>query len=89
MKGQQGDPIYLARCFAVVGMESDVPERKPFDPVEVLRTPYRIDILQPICYVIDGFDELFDLAQSDLLGHIKEARRLGMHAPTFPPKEAA
>ena len=69
-------------------VESDVPERKPFDPVDVLRTPYRIDILQPIYFVIDSFDQLFDLAQSDLLGYIKEARRLGMHAPKFPPKAA-
>jgi phenylalanine-4-hydroxylase len=70
-------------------VESDVPERKPFDPVDVLRTPYRIDILQPIYFVIDSFDELFDLAQQDLLGYITEARRLGMHEPRFPPKEAA
>jgi phenylalanine-4-hydroxylase len=68
---------------------SEVPQRKPFDPVEVLRTPYRIDIFQPIYFVIDSFDELFNLAQSDLLGYIAEARRLGMHEPTFPPKEAA
>ena len=70
-------------------VESEAPERKPFDPVDVLRTPYRIDILQPIYFVIDSFDQLFDLAQSDLLAYIKEARRLGMHAPKFPPKEAA
>jgi phenylalanine-4-hydroxylase len=70
-------------------VESTVPERKPFDPVDLLRTPYRIDILQPVYYVIDSFDQLFDLAQTDLLGYIKEARRLGMHAPKFPPKAAA
>ena len=70
-------------------VESDKPERKPFEPVEVLRTPYRIDILQPVYFVIDSFDQLFDLAQQDLLGYIKEARSLGMHEPKFPPKEAA
>jgi len=70
-------------------VESEVPERKPFDPVDALRTPYRIDIFQPVYFVIDSFDELFELAQSDLLGHIREARRLGMHKPKFPPKEAA
>jgi len=70
-------------------VESDVPQRKPFDAVDVLRTPYRIDIYQPIYFVIDSFDQLFELAQSDLLGHIKDARTLGMHEPAFPPKEAA
>lgn len=64
-------------------VESDKPLRKPFDPVEALRTPYRIDIMQPIYYVIDSFDDLFELAQADLLGYIQEARRLGMHAPLF------
>ena len=70
-------------------VESDTPERKPFDPVDVLRTPYRIDIFQPIYFVIEGFDQLFELAQQDLLRYIKEARQLGMHEPKFPPKEAA
>ena len=73
----------------VYAVESDKPERKPFDPVDVLRTPYRIDILQPIYFVIDSFDQLFDLAQSDLLGYVDQARQLGMHEPKFPPKEAA
>lgn len=84
-----GSGIMSSPGELVYAVESDKPERKPFDVVDVLRTPYRIDILQPIYFVIESFDELFDLAQSDLLGHIKEARRLGMHEPTFPPKEAA
>lgn len=84
-----GSGIISSPGELVYAVESDKPERKPFDPVEVLRTPYRIDILQPVYFVIESFDQLFDLAQSDLLGCIKEARRLGMHAPKFPPKEAA
>ena len=64
-------------------VESEEPERKPFDPVDALRTPYRIDILQPIYFVIDSFDTLFHLAQEDLIAHIREARRLGMHEPAF------
>jgi len=70
-------------------IESDLPQRKPFDPVEALRTPYRIDIYQPVYYVIDSFDDLFELANADLLAFIAEARRLGMHAPLFEPKKAA
>jgi len=84
-----GSGIMSSPSELVYAVESDKPERKPFDPVDALRTPYRIDILQPIYFVIDSFDHLFELAQSDLLGYIKEARRLGMHEPKFPPKEAA
>ena len=84
-----GSGIMSSPGELVYAVESDVPERKPFDPVDVLRTPYRIDILQPIYFVLESFDQLFDLAQADLLGYIKEARRLGMHQPKFPPKAAA
>ncbi len=59
--------------------------RKPFDPIELLRTPYRIDIYQPVYFVLESFDQLFDLAQEDLLGLIKHARKLGMHEPMFEP----
>jgi len=83
-----GSGIMSSPGELLYAVESDKPERKPFDPVDALRTPYRIDILQPVYFVIDSFDQLFDLAQSDLLGYIKEARRLGMHEPKFPPKAA-
>ena len=68
-------------------LDSDVPVRKPFDPVDALRTPYRIDIYQPIYFVIQSSDELYQLAQMDLLALIEEARGLGMHPPSFPPKQ--
>ena len=80
-----GSGIMSSPGELVYAVESDKPKRKPFDAVDVFRTPYRIDILQPIYFVIDSFDQLFELAQSDLLGTIEEARRLGMHEPTFPP----
>jgi phenylalanine-4-hydroxylase len=83
-----GSGIMSSPGELVYAVESETPERRPFDPVDALRTPYRIDILQPVYFVIDSFDQLFDLAQSDLLGYIREARRLGMHEPKFPPKAA-
>jgi phenylalanine-4-hydroxylase len=70
-------------------LESDEPQRKPLDPVDALRTPYRIDIFQSIYFTIDSFDELYDLAQQDLLAYINEARRKGMHAPAYPLRETA
>jgi phenylalanine-4-hydroxylase len=70
-------------------LDSDIPVRKRFDPLEALRTPYRIDIYQPIYFVIQSSQELYELAQMDLLELIAQARRMGMHPPAFPPKEAA
>ncbi len=68
---------------------SDAPVRLPFDPVEALRTPYRIDIYQPVYFVLDDFDQLFELARSDLGALIRDARRRGMHAPRFPEAASA
>jgi phenylalanine-4-hydroxylase len=70
-------------------LHSDVPERRPFDALAALRTPYRIDIFQTVYYVLDSFDTLFELAQSDLVAKIGEARRLGMFEPTYPVKNIA
>jgi len=72
-------------------LESPEPLRRPFDPLDVLRTPYRIDIFQPVYYILDRMEDLFQLAGEDLLGLIRQARVLGEFAPTFPPqtKEAA
>jgi len=66
---------------------SDVPERKTFDVVDVLRTPYRIDIMQPVYFMINSINDLFDVSQLDLMAMVQQARTLGLHAPKFPPKE--
>lgn len=73
----------------VYALESDKPFRKPFDPVEALRTPYRIDIYQTVYYVLNQMDDLFEVAQSDLHQLIRQARALGPLKPTFPPKDEA
>jgi len=83
-----GSGIMSSPGELVYAIESDIPQRKPFDPIEALRTPYRIDIYQPVYFVLENFDQLFELAQQDLLKLVNEARRLGMHAPAFAPKAA-
>lgn len=67
-------------------IDSDEPIRRPFDPIDALRTPYRIDIYQPVYYILNQLDDLFELAEQDLLGLIRQARALGEFTPTFPPK---
>jgi phenylalanine-4-hydroxylase len=71
----------------IYSLESDEPLRRPFDPIEALRTPYRIDIYQTVYYVLDRMDDLFELASADLLALIRQARALGQFDPTFPPKQ--
>ncbi len=67
-------------------LNDPLPQRKPFDPLEMLRTPYRIDVFQTVYFVIDTFDQLFDLSRRDLGALIKQAKSLGMHEPTYPAK---
>lgn len=62
------------------------PLRKPFDPLDMLRTPYRIDVYQTVYFILDSFDQLFELSQCDLVGLIQQAKALGMHEPTYPAK---
>lgn len=64
------------------------PERRAFDVLDILRTPYRIDILQPVYFVIAHLDQLFGAARRDLLADVAEARRMGPHAPKYSPKVA-
>ncbi|GIZ11385.1 phenylalanine 4-monooxygenase [Pseudomonas sp. NCCP-436] len=67
---------------------SDEPEHLSFDPLEAMRTPYRIDILQPLYYVLPDLQRLAALAHEDIMGLVQRARELGLHAPKFPPKAA-
>lgn len=65
------------------------PERRPFDIIDMLRTPYRIDIHQPIYFVIEDLDDLFAAAERDLMADVRAAQGLGLHAPAYPPKDDA
>lgn len=90
---QQGDlRIYGGGILSSPGetlyaLESDKPERYEMDPVEALRTPYRIDIMQPVYYVLDNLDALFEIADMDMMALVEKAKTLGLHKPRFPPKE--
>ena len=64
------------------------PEHRAFDLLDVLRTPYRIDHIQPIYYVIDDLDTLFDIVDSDIMGMVKKAMSLGLFEPTYAPKNS-
>ncbi|WP_413520096.1 phenylalanine 4-monooxygenase [Psychrobacter glacincola] len=65
---------------------SDEPDCRAFDLIDVLRTPYRIDQIQPIYYAIDDLDTLFDIVNSDIMGAVKKAMGLGLFAPTYAKK---
>lgn len=78
-----GGGILSSKTETPYCIESDVPLRKPFDVIDVFRTPYLIYILQPVYFVIDSFDTLFELTEMDLIGLAHEAKAMGMHKPLY------
>ncbi len=62
---------------------SGKPEYRPFHLNDILRTPYRIDKIQPIYYVIDSPDVLFGLDETTLMREIEQAMADGLH-PAHP-----
>lgn len=55
--------------------------------MQVLRTPYRIDIMQPIYYVLPDLSQLYQLSQRDVMGLVWQAMQNGLLPPLFQPKE--
>lgn len=66
---------------------TDKSEKVPFDIMTALRTPYRIDIMQPLYFVLDKFEDLFTILDKDILAMLEEAKKLGDFEPKYPPKE--
>lgn len=77
-----GGGILSSKSEIIYSVESPIPERRPLDPLEALRTPFRIDILQPIYFVIESFEDLFKLIEKNPL----ELAQLSLTLPDFPAK---
>jgi phenylalanine-4-hydroxylase len=82
-----GGGILSSPGETVYALDSDKPQRHPLTPVDALRTPYRIDIMQPLYYILPNFDHLFELAEMDIMAMVREAKQLGLYTPLFPPKD--
>jgi phenylalanine-4-hydroxylase len=65
-------------------IESNAAMRVLFDPVAVFRMPYRIDALQPVYFVINSYQMLYDFIDADWSALMTDARKLGEYAPYFP-----
>lgn len=78
-----GGGILSSKGETVYCLEDSKPLRKPFDLLEALRTPYRIDIMQPIYFVIPDFSVLYQLIEMDVFSKIHEAQALGDYPPRF------
>lgn len=68
-----GGGILSSKSEVIYSVESDIPERRNLDPMDALRTPFRIDILQPVYFVIESFEDLFKLISKNPLKMAEES----------------
>lgn len=78
-----GGGILSSISETVYCVESDVPVRILFEPVTAFRMPYRIDMLQPVYFVIENYQTLYDFVLSDIGDLLARTRELGEFPPFF------
>lgn len=78
-----GGGILSSISETVYSVESDIPLRVYFDPVVAFRMPYRIDRLQPVYFVINDYQVLYDFVLSNINGLLARTRELGEFPPLF------
>ena len=78
-----GAGIVSSRSELTYALEDPGVERRVFDEITILRTPYRIDVLQPVYYVLENLEQLFDLTHKDLNSLVRKARALGLEPTHF------
>jgi len=66
-------------------LTSDASLRAQFDPVSILRTPYRIDRIQPLYFVIKDFLVLQQIIDLDFANILSRVHELGMFPPLYEP----
>ena len=66
--------------FYALGNE---PTIEPFELINVLRTPYRINILQPIYYTIGDLSFLGEIAKMDIMQAVTQAKKRGLFEPLY------
>jgi phenylalanine-4-hydroxylase len=88
----QGLRIYGGGILSSYGetmscLTSDTSIRAFFDPISILRTPYRIDQIQPLYYVINEFSIFKHILNLDFASLLQRVRELGMFNPLYKSKE--
>lgn len=82
-----GGGILSSVSETVYSVESNIPMRVLFDPLVAFRTPYRIDRLQLVYFVIRDYREFYDFVTLNITELLQQARILGEFPPFFPVDE--
>lgn len=82
-----GGGILSSPGETLYALDDERPLRQAFNIDTVLRTPYRIDIMQPTYFVLDDIRQLYELGQQDLSRYVARAMAAGLLPPLFEPKD--
>jgi phenylalanine-4-hydroxylase len=90
MKSRGQTKIYGGGILSSIGettysLESDVPVRQELEPMTCLRTPYRIDIMQPIYFIAENWEHMYKVLEGDTLSLIEKSKEMGSFKPLFEP----
>lgn len=69
-----GGGILSSKNETIYSLESNIPKRTSFDLIKVLTTPYRYDELQKQYFIVDSFQNIFDILSHDLSKAFKLAQ---------------
>ncbi len=88
MKTKNGIRVYGGGILSSIGetvysLESSTPEYQTLEALTCLRTPYRIDIMQPLYFVAETWEQVFSLLKTDPRPLVKQAKELGFFTPKF------
>lgn len=78
-----GGGILSSTNETVYAVESDLPQRTLFNPLTAFRTPYRIDQLQKVYFVVHDYQELYSFLKLDVTNLLIKSRELGEFPPLF------
>lgn len=84
-----GGGILSSYKETIYALESKSEKIPLHDPIVALRTPYRIDILQPLYFVVDGLEQLFEIVKNDLIGKAKQSLTMEDFPAKFLPKDVS
>ena len=82
-----GGGILSSKSEIIYSVESEIPDRLKLIPLDALRTPFRIDILQPVYFVIESYEELFKIISMDPIQMAKDSLLMADHPAKFEKKK--
>lgn len=89
IKTSEGNRIYGGGILSSIhetksALNNEQIQYEDFDLLTSFRTPYRIDLPQKLYFVINNFDQLYSLFDSNVKEVMQEAQSLGDLQPKFP-----